>query len=280
MSTLSIDNLINELPGDNIILALGDELTNRFREYNKQASENRIKIALLASKVKVKHTNQSNKFETGKKTPFYSWFESNNLNRVFGSTSNFSKYASVGDLLIKHKKILGRDVGQLPQTITALYAISQMNDNEIELCLEDHFTRKNNSISEKKDYDRKYKKPQPVINPHATEASINKWRKDWYNPPIKSTDTRKLSFITIKADSTIFDFNKDDGRHKGKLSIDVLNDIHEKIKTAVDKIVKEHINVLLVEDNLPKIQERYEKAKASAEKSAAAPKKKTSRSKK
>lgn len=281
MTTMtSIDELLNDLPGDNVISALGDELSNRFITYNKQASQNRIKIALLAAKVKQKHSNQSNKFETGKTTPFYSWFQNNSLDKVFGSTSNFSKYAAVGDLLLKHKKQLGRDVGQLPSTITALYAISRMNDDEIELCLEDYYTRKNNSISEKKDFDKKYKKPQPVINPHATEASINKWRNDWYNPPQKPTDTRRLSFITIKADNTIYEFNKVDGKHKGKLSIETLNDIHEKIKQAVDNIVKSHTDVLLVEDFLPKIQETYEKRKTSAEKVASAPKKKTKASKK
>lgn len=281
MATMtSIDELLTELPGDNVVSALGEELSNHFLTYNKQASQNRIKIALLASKVKKKHTNQSDKFETGKTTPFYAWFENHNLGKVFGTTSTFSKYASVGDLLLKHKNHLGRDVGQLPSTITALYAISKMSDDEIELCLEDHYTRKGSFIQDKKDYDRKYKKPTPVINPHATEASINKWRQDWFTPPVKPTDTRRLSFFSIKADTTVFDFNKDTGKHKGKLSIDMLASLHDKIKAAVDEIVKEHTEVLLVEDNLPKIQERYEKAKTSAEKAAAAPKKKTKRSRK
>ncbi len=70
---------------------------------------------------------------------------------------------------------------------------------------------------------------RPVINPNATAASITSWLNKWRKPSVPSTDKRRLEFITIKADATLFDFDKSNGSFAGKTTVDQLRAIQEKI---------------------------------------------------
>ena len=135
--------------------------------------------------------------------------------------------------------------------------------------LEDHYTRTSIIETDLSQYKKKSKRPEPIIDPHATAASITSWLNKWRNPPVPSKDKRRVEFITIKADASLFDFDKGDGSFTGKTTVDQLKALEEKI-VALVKAEEAHVLML---SKLPDIAKRYEKSKLSA--MDAASKKKT-----
>ena len=191
------------------------------------------------------------------------------MEKLFGSKSNFTRYAQVGEVIVKQKANLGREISQLPLSVNALYAIHDMTDDEVSLCLEDHYTRSSITVIDKSQFVKKSKKPQPVINPNDTAASKTSWLNKWRKPTVPSTDKRRLEFITIKADATVYDFDKSEGSFAGRTTVDQLKAIQEKI---VALLKGEDAHVLVV-SKLSDIAKGHEKRKQAA--MDAATKKKT-----
>lgn len=68
---------------------------------------------------------------------------------------------------------------------------------------------------------------------------------------------RRVEFITIKADASLFDFDKSDGSFAGKTTVEQLKEIQEKI---VALLKGEDAHVLIV-SKLSDIAKGYEKRK-------------------
>jgi hypothetical protein len=151
--------------------------------------------------------------------------------------------------------------------------LRQSNSNHsrdgIELCLEDHYTRSSITVTDKSQFKRQSKTPQPVINPNATAGSITGWLHKWRNPPVPSTDKRRLEFITIKADATVYDFDKIEGSFTGKTTVEQLKEILDKVAAAL-QAQDDHIRIV---SKLSEIDEGHKKRKQAA--MDAASKKKT-----
>jgi hypothetical protein len=223
------DDLDLTPPGENKTIPLDRTLAEEFRDLKRNASKNVVKMALLAQGVRATNKNQSGDYTKA----FHEWYAEFKMENLFGSKSNFTKYAQAGEVIVKHKADLGREISQLPLSVSALYAIHDMTDEEVSLCLEDHYTRTNITVADKSQFKKQSKKPQPVINPNATAASITTWLKKWRNPPVPSTEKRRLEFTTIKADTTVFDFDKSEGSFAGQTTVEQLKAIHEKIVVAL-----------------------------------------------
>jgi hypothetical protein len=256
-------SLILEIPGSNRTQLTGG-LADEFRSLGKKAKRNLIEMALLAAGVRENHKNASG----GYNKAFHDWYSKNRMDEVFGTKSNFSKYASAGTAIVRHNTVLGGSIDQLPLSISALYVLHDMSDEEAKLCMEDHFARKDASVTDKAQFKRKAKKPQLVINPAATAGSINSWLKKWRNPPVPVTDTRRLGYITIKADLSVYDFDVS-GSFAGKTSVEQLEAIEKKVR---DALVGEAEHVL-VESKLHDIKTTQKKRHDAAVDAAA--KKKT-----
>ncbi len=249
------DDLDFSVPGENKTVPLDQKLAEEFRELKRNSSKNLVQMALLAYGVRKTNKNQSDDYTK----QFHEWYSQFNMDKIFGSKSNFTKYAKAGEVIVRHKEGLGRETSQLPLSISVLYAMHDMTDDELALCLEDHYTRSSVTITENAQFTRP-KSPQPVINPYATAASISKWLKNWRNPPVPSTDTRRVEFITIKADATVFEFDKGEGLSMGKTTVDQLKRIQEKIVAALKD---EDVHVLM-NSKLLDIEKRFEKNKKAA----------------
>lgn len=105
----------------------------------------------------------------------------------------------------------------MPTTLTALYEISQLTDDEVKLCLEDKYTRASLTSAP-----TGRKIPSPRIHPEVTANEITSWKKRWRNPKPKPTEKRRLPFATIKVHGSLFDFDKTTGEHGGVLNADKL----------------------------------------------------------
>ncbi|NDB59234.1 hypothetical protein EB001_12380 [bacterium] len=246
--------LILEIPGGNKT-KLTPALAEEFRDLGRRAKKNLVEMALLAQGVSIANKNASGTYNK----EFHSWYKTNKMDEVFGTLSNFSKYASAGAAIVRHKDKFGGDLDELPMTITALYVIHDMSDDEFTLAIKDHFIRKDVSVVDPKEYKTKGKKPQPVINPAATAASISAWLKRWRHPPVLKTEVRKLPFLTIKADATVYAYSGD-GSFKGHTTVEQLELIEKQI-TAI--LAKNSIHVLW-ESKLDDIKSNVEKKKDAA----------------
>ncbi len=254
MTNANKDELILDIPGGNRT-KLTPDLANEFRDLGRKAKRNLVEMALLAQGV-----SKSNKNASGTYTKdFHTWYKNNKMDEVFGTLSNFSKYASAGAAIVRHQDKFNGSVDQLPMTITALYAIHDMNDDEVKLALKDHYTRKDVSVVDPKEYKTKGKKPQPVINPAATAASINSWLKRWRHPPVLKTEVRKLPFLTIRADATVYAY-AGDGSFKGHTTVDQL----EKIEKEITEILAKNSVHVLWESKLDDIKSNVDKKKDAA----------------
>jgi len=130
----------------------------------------------------------------------------------------------------------------------------------VAVCLKDHYTRSSITITDKSQYEKKSKRPQPVIHPNATAASIANWLRHWRSPSVPPTDKRRLEFITIKADASLFDFDKSDGSFAGKTTLEQLREIERRIVATI-KGEDAHVRIV---SKLLDIEKGHERRKHSA----------------
>jgi hypothetical protein len=185
---------------------------------------------------------------------FERWWDVHNLTKVFGNRANFTKWASAGKALAEAK--FDKYSDRMPTTLTALYEVSQLTHDEVKLCLENRFTR--TSLT---DEPKGLKTPAPVIHPEATASEIKSWRKRWREPKVKSTEKRRLPFATLKVHGSLYDFDKETGKHGGVLSPDKLKEMDDALVTSM----KPYTEFVLLETNLTELLEGHQRRQQEAE---------------
>jgi hypothetical protein len=252
------DELI--IPGGNQA-TLSTALAEQFQSLSRKSREALIAMCLLANAVRTANKDQSGNYNKS----FHEWYSKHNMDKVFGSKSNFSRYADAGVVVAKHKAVLGKELSQLPLSVAALCEIHDMTDEEIELCWNDTYKRAT-LLAPKEEWTTKSKtKKEPVINAHATAASIKSWKKAWRSPPVEKADKRNLPFITIFADYSIYDIDKH-GTLNGNTTIEDLEKINSSIKTILagkDSQVRFESKMDSIKDSQ---QKRIEAARIASEK--------------
>ena len=251
-------NVSNKIP-------LTADLVAELKGYQKNIRENTIAMALKAWAVRSQYLS-----EDGRKydSEFETWWSSNKLNSVLGGRSNFTKLASGGEAFENAK--FDKYSDRMPSTLAALYEVSLLTRDELKLCVHDRYSRTSLTGAPKGN-----KTPSPLNHPEVTAAEIRNWRKKWRNPPIKSTDKRRLPYATIKVHDSLYDFDKA-GTHGGVLNPEKLKNINDVLLEAMqpfDEYVRINTNLDALLEGHRKRQEqaeiRAEKALVRAEKKAA-----------
>jgi hypothetical protein len=254
-STSEIEDLLFAVPGANEIgdLAQPDQqLAEMFRTLRADSSKNLIRFAILADAVRTANQNQKQTLNAN----FHSWYAKFNMDKVFGRKSTFYKYAEAGKVLLKFKTDFHESFHKLPFEISALYAIAEMTDEEIALAVKDHYLKDPESHAT---VIGTSKSPQPVINPNATALSITRWLKHWRNPPVSSTERRRVPLLSINAHESIFDFDKH-GNQVGQTTFEDIDRIYHKI---IDILHDENKHVLVCH-RLFEVKKEYERRRFSA----------------
>lgn len=223
-----IDEIVFEIPGENITGNLkhpDQKLAEAFQGYKRRSTENLVSMALLANATRIANITIDGDYTK----EFNVWYTKYNMEKIFGKRSNFSKYADAGFVLNYFKDKLKKQIDILPLNISALGAVKKFTEEEVKLAIEDHWIK-----DPKKNYEirRKDKRPSPVINPEATKTSILTWLDKWRNPPVLSTEKRRLPFFTVKAHGSVYDFDST-GTFKGTTTIADLERIDKKIQNAI-----------------------------------------------
>lgn len=257
--TVSLEDI--EVPGDNQV-ALSKQLEERIKNYFHTDRANRFQLYVLSSGMRRKYLDP----DTQKYSDtFLSWYTKAEMPKLFGSISNFTKYASAGDV-VNYVATRTSDpekyLNQLPVSVGALYELSiilRSDEDAFKICLQ--FTASRKSVGEPK-FEWKTKRPA-LIAPKATEQKIRSWRQKWENPPppkAKRTDKRVLPMITVYCSGELLDFDRKTGDKVGCVDLD---QVEEFLKVIVEKFTDENAPQFRMESHMETLTSMYFSRKAS-----------------
>ena len=237
------------------LVPLDAELKNNFQVLFRAVKKNTIDLAKQAFQIHSEHYSRTDrKYDK----EFEVWWDSQGLDRLFGSRSNWTKWYRAGEAIEKVHAQFEKYADKLPATRDALYEVALLQPDELRLCLENRFTR--TSVTQDEADWRRPKKPHPVINSGATAGSIRSWRKHWREPRQPRTDKRTLPFITIHIHGSLYDFDKS-GFPTGEIAPGQVVEINQKI---VD-LLKPLDVFVRVDSKLEHLWEGYDKRRVAAE---------------
>ncbi len=248
-------------------ILLNQALLDKFKQFHKNIRTNTIAMAELAydvAQASVIGSMDGARWEYKKE--FKSWWSTFSAQTVFGSESNFTKYAKAGAAIRKVHTRFEHKSDQLPITLTALYEISQLSDTEMTLCLDNTYSR--TSLIEPESSWKKPKRARPLINAQVSASAIKTWRKNWNNPPVAKTEKRRVQSHTVFVHGSVYNL---DSSHQpaGPMTKEILDSLH----TDILDVIKKHdpdSKLIRLESNTLKISEgiikRIGAAVSSAEK--------------
>lgn len=257
MPTLTLEHY--QVPGDNQV-TISKDLEERLKAHFHSDRLNRFQLYVLSSGMRKKYLDQNTQKYSNQ---FLSWYSSTGLDKLFGSISNFTKYASAGDVVdFVTTKTANPEkyLNQLPVSVGALYEISMIlksSEEAFNVCL--HFTASRKSVDELK-FEWKTKKPA-LITPGVTEQKIRTWRRNWENPPppkMKRTDKRTLPVISIYCSGELLDFDRKTGEKIGCVD---LEKVEELMKQIAQHFNNENSSQFRIESHMDKLTSMYFKRK-------------------
>lgn len=153
-----------------------------------------FELAELAADIRDDYLHISQKKYVASFRAFWTTYE---MDRKFGSLSNFTKYAEAGKAILLVRKAYPDYEERLPTSLRALYEISHLTDAELAICFEDTFYR-NEVTSDRSKWQRKGSEPRPLITPEVTEPEIRAWRNQWRTPLPARKNGRPMTFAKIQ----------------------------------------------------------------------------------
>lgn len=234
MPSLKMQQLQNperyQVPGDNEV-TLSKELEERLKAHFQSDRTNRFQLYVLSSGIRRKYLDPiTQKYSS----QFIKWYNATGMDKLFGSISNFTKYASAGDVIhfvATKTSNPEKYLNQLPVSVGALYEISMIlksSEDAFNVCL--HYTASRKSVNEPK-FEWKTKKPA-LIAPRVTEQKVRTWRQNWENPPppkVKRTDKRVLPVVSIYCSGELLNFDRKTGEKFGCLDLDRVEELMQEI---------------------------------------------------
>ena len=244
-----------QLPGDNsatLSTELAAEITRRFRS----DKDNKFKLYILSAGVRAKYLNlEKNVYEP----EFQEWFKSSGVGMLFGSLSNFTRYAAAGEVInyvstktTNPKKYLSL----LPVSLRSLYEISKIlrSDEEVfSVCF--HFTPTRRQVGASKT-EWKTKNTTGLIHPHCSSLTLAAWRKRWEEPEASTVEDkyrRNVKLLSVNVSEDIFGFD-DVGNKTGSVDMEQVQALISQIQALFSTDNEKQFKL---ETRLELISERY-----------------------
>lgn len=226
-------------------IELNQALKDKFEGLFSVARKSVLEQVKLASLLRNQYLDESGrKYDAA----FQTFWKDFSMNDLFKSQSNFTKYAAAGDAISKVEKRYEQHFKKLPMSVSALYEVALLSDEELELCL--HDTYKRSEITSDRSKWKSNKKPKPLINPQVTASEIANWRKNWNNPKAAATDKRRLKLAEIYVHGSLYDFDRKTAEFIGKLTKEYVKAISESLIDVVGKFDGELIRLDLKDEAL------------------------------
>jgi hypothetical protein len=229
------------------LIKLDKVVADRIVELAGNVRKAGIELAKYAAELRAQYIDAKGNYDK----KFQDFWEKFELDKNFGQRANFTRYALAGRAIEKIEANfpqLETLEKRLPTSIAALYELSQLNLDEIKICLENTYKRKDLTTPQN-DWSRP-KKPTPLITPSVTAAQLKSWREKWRNPTAASTDSRKLLLAVVRLDKSLNEYNKETGEYSGKFERDDVAAITEALKQTISEFKTELVRLDLHDQKL------------------------------
>jgi hypothetical protein len=207
-------------------ILLNKELADKIKGLLGNIRTSVVELATIAANIRNQYLDATGKKYDG---AFQAFWKNHGMEKNFGSQANFTKYANAGDAIGLVKAQYEQYESRLPITLTALYEFSMLTQEEMELCLENTFSR--TEVTSDRAKWKAPKKPKPLITPSIQSAAIKAWRMKWRNPKAAPTDKRRLKIAEIKVHGSLYDFKG--GKPSGEITISQIDEITSALKAAI-----------------------------------------------
>lgn len=260
------DSVIYTIPGANSIALdkqSADQIKNRF----DAEKENLFQLCLIAAAIRKKGLNAKGHYSS----EFEDWWKKNELTKLFGQQSNFTKYASAGEVIDHVARMTNGEIyiQKLPRSLSALYAIhailkdpQEKKEDWLRTCL--HHSQYL-EIQDGKLVRVRDKGSVPLINPDATAPKIKAWYENRKNPPVqgtkKKTNDKILALAKISVSGSLYSFDRNNGEHLGSVNIEQLQNFVSELKELITKYGKG----FKLESNLQELRIGYRARKKIAD---------------
>ena len=246
---------VYKLRGDNsatLSTALVAEIKKRFRS----DQDNKFKLYLLSAGIREKYLNKE---KNAYSPEFQKWFKDTKVETLFGSLSNFTRYAAAGhviDYVSTKTSNPKKYLAQLPVSLRSLYEISKilkLDEDVFQVCF--HFTPTRKIIGAPKS-EWRTKNTTNLIHPHCSSVTLKSWRERWENPDITTEEDkygRNVNLLSVKVSDEIFKFD-DVGNAVGSVDIDAVQSLLRQIE---DLFSKDNEKQFKLETKFDKISEKY-----------------------
>jgi hypothetical protein len=168
-------------------IPLNDALVRRFRTLYANLQQGTRDLEALAYHVRVQYLQaDGQRYDPA----FEKWWRTYEMAKIFGSRANFTKYANAGEAM--EKANVHQYADRMPVSLAARYEVSQLEPDEIALCVENRYSR--STVGAEPTTPRR---PTPVIHPNATAKEIRNWKKRWRHPTGDGTSSSELTIETV-----------------------------------------------------------------------------------
>lgn len=250
------------------LIPLDKDTVKRFRTFFDKQKTHVAESCRLAAQIRNEHLHAATGSSNAKyDAEFTKWWKAHELNDLFGTLSNFTKYAAAGDFLDRvHAQFKQKEHDQLPLTVGALYALSQLTNTQLTLCFEGTYSRKN-VLADPSEW-KNIKSKKALINPSTSESAITSWSKKWSNPPQPRTTKLTIKLLEIYIHGSIYDLDNQ-GLSSGKLKSEQIEEYVEKVNnlfTGTADLVRIDSKLQNILDHIKRQKENHGKKKTKKKK--------------
>lgn len=258
-----MDSTKFSVPGDNAV-TISQDLVSEIRRRFRSDRDNKFKLYLLSSGMRAKYLDSKTNLYVDE---FREWFEGSGVSELFGSLSNFTKYAAAGDVIDYVANQTAKPstyLAQLPVSLRALYEIYQiikLDEEAFRVCF--HFTPTRPRVGAPK-HEWITKNTSSLIHPHASSVKLAAWRQRWENPESNKKDQdkyrRNVKLLTVSVSEDIFSFDA-----SGKQGVVDLEEVQSLLAQIQALFSKNNEKQFRLETQIERIEERYTAARDKAD---------------
>lgn len=228
-------------------VALNAELVDVIQEHHRKSREHLFHLCMIAYGLRTHNLMKPKSGAGGNaqgrvyKPAFTDWYQSNNIDDVYGTLSNFTLYAMAGRLLWYVRwQVSEKYIAHLPSSMTALYALSQIVWSQ-----GDTATPTSRKLFEKALVQpiKDGSKHNAFIHPQVTRKEIDAWRD---KQPGKSVakknlvqlgkdDPRTVVIATIKVHQDLFKFARVSGAKRIGPKLDDVKKLIQYLQKLIDE---------------------------------------------
>jgi hypothetical protein len=252
---------------------LTDDLLGVIHQHHRKSREHLFHLCMIAyglrthNLIKPKSGTGGNAKGRVYKAAFNQWYEANSLEDVYGERSNFTHYAMAGRLLEYVRWQIGQKyIAQLPSSMTALYALSQIVWSQGDTATPDSRKQFETALIQPIKDGSKH---NAFIHPNVTRKEIDTLR-DKLSGKVASTiqeeklgkdDPRTVIVATIKVHEDLFKFARVSGKKQVGPKLDDVKSLAQKLQKLIDEFNGEKSRFAF-DSNLEEVSRAYKNAES------------------